>query len=1453
MPDKIDALVELQQDNNQIVPEGLALVSSPLLPTRPLSDRISNFDENVYDLSPESHLRKFLSALLGDAGVGALRKSMLLRRFSQTLHGTNFYDLDRFYGALFNVERSVRERLAFNPVKDVATLPEWETEYYKDSSYRSRLEQLGQAINAGATPLGMKLAAEALLSAECSVFEMWRYEDSPTSYAADLGKTGSRREFVIRASRDITPEERLFLLRVLERIKPADSVITIDTGGINNLEEQAISNIWSDSQKWEIFSRVTDREVGGTTPYGSGTNDVIELPRPPLTGYEGEAWSYRSDVLEVNAYTTQNPSTPNFQRVEFITPTGEQFFRDYLPSQALFSSQALLSGRLANDGVTVIHPFAQYGDLTKIYFDHIDADSMLAALEALNEPVLLPSSQDFWSTPARAQESDVEEVIEVALAAPRLINQMSFDVANFPQRVKAQVLTRTGWEEIGQFAITESLPSTINTLPSNIIVHPQHNGPGHWKRIRFRLGPALYQRVRIILVRSEGQAPTDVLGNAIPYSLGVRHLEIGYRVRTPSDVPYLGRGSEETPVGSSIDRLETPVEFLYRPYRATNALDDDTTVWKSEPQPVKNAVVNLYVETRSADGEAEKVDRFFLDPAVTGPTFSLYSSNDEPDGDTLASEQVISPVITGEVESIGSVSPPYINFDNDAPAYFDISNQKIQLDPNKAWWIGATVLPANSATDIFNHPIISFGQNELAFTQDALTFTTNSLDSGAADVISVPADHSEFATVNFVLAHIPQGFVLDKSKVDFPGGLYNVIEEDLGFYQNLEEYNYEDLETFGGGPLRTIDKPGLYLFYRRTGQPPVSAYLGNVEKLSSFSTIRVGGSLVDETAIGGMRLRRIVIKEEPLRPTTVSDFFGTSQEFVIPPVFPSNGEQDRTRNAILRIVPTWPLDQEFDRIIVWGGPRDLNALRRWRPVGLSFRLTKGLIRFPAKKAKYWKFEFTNLVGKPYENLLVSSGAPTRTVKIHPIPPSRDAALPRSLASDLDFQNLVRRIVAGLREQTVTRQTDIRIQQVLNEYRITPLQLLTALDANTARRLRERSWVYGWEDHHIAPYSYSFEREGVHEYDILEIEHHTNVAYYVGVRYIQAFKIDEFAESDELFYRDILVDDDVVDSSNWTITEDGWFASAAGAQALSKAYESFTDVEAVQVAAQRSDARQILADQDFRNLVPGYNFDGSLNWELFGTAILNYLTDTNTVEVRRFISGSYLNLEQDLGFYINLEDYTYEGLEALGLGLSGGIQSELQNLSTSGRYYAACKLTVDRAPTVPLWLQVVDENDNVLGEQSFLPQQGERTVFWFPYFSFTPPDKARVRLIQKLPSEDVWRVSSIALFDTRVVIEFSNDDGVTWVQADIVANNPYGLVSFPQPGRRVRWRVTSCCPNSYLGSLSFRPWYRGQLPTPINAEHRGGNMTPDDFERSIDNDPDFKRWALPVPAWWVLGS
>jgi hypothetical protein len=585
----------------------------------------------------------------------------------------------------------------------------------------------------------------------------------------------------------------------------------------------------------------------------------------------------------------------------------------------------------------------------------------------------------------------------------------------------------------------------------------------------------------------------------------------------------------------------------------------------------------------------------------------------------------------------------------------------------------------------------------------------------------------------------------------------------------------------------------------------------------------------------------------------VSDFFSVSEQFVIPPEFPSNGDTDKTVNAILRIVPTWALDEEFDRVIVWGGPRDLNALRNWRPVGLSFRLTKGLIRFPAKKAKYWKFEFTNLVGRPYENLLVSSGAPTRKVKVHPIPPSRDAALPRSLASDLDFQNLVRTIVAGLREQVIRRQTDIRVQQALNEYRITPLQLLTALDANAARRLRERSWVYGWEDHHIAPYSYSFERAGVHKYDVLEIEHHTNVAYYVGLRYIQAFKIDEFAQSDESFYRDILVDDDVVDTSNWVTTDEGWFAAQAGAEAVSKAYESFTDVEAVQVAAQRSDARQILADQDFSNLVPGYNFDGSLNWELVGTALLTYIPDTRTVEVQRFISGSYLNLEQDLGFYINLEDYTYEGLEALGIGLAGGIRSELQNLSNSGRYYAACRVNVDRVPRTPLWLQVIDENDNVLAEQSFVPQQGEQTVFWFPYYSLTPPEKARVQLIQKLPSDDLWRVSSIALFDTRVVIEFSNDDGETWVPADIVANNLYGLVSFPEPGRNVRWRVTSCCPNSYLGSLSFRPWYRGQLPVQVNSEHRGGNLTPDDFERSIENDPDFKRWALPIPAWWVLSG
>lgn len=104
-------LMNVQMATNVPQPSSdvFSIISDPLLPDRRVVDRIGNMDPEIYDLRETSNLMKFISALLGGAGVGGLRKQTVVARLENSFATTHFLDLDRFYGALFGIVRTNAE------------------------------------------------------------------------------------------------------------------------------------------------------------------------------------------------------------------------------------------------------------------------------------------------------------------------------------------------------------------------------------------------------------------------------------------------------------------------------------------------------------------------------------------------------------------------------------------------------------------------------------------------------------------------------------------------------------------------------------------------------------------------------------------------------------------------------------------------------------------------------------------------------------------------------------------------------------------------------------------------------------------------------------------------------------------------------------------------------------------------------------------------------------------------------------------------------------------------------------------------------------------------------------------------------------------------------------------------------------------------------------------------
>lgn len=197
-PIRQQSLLQTQYDPSSPSVPQLRRGTNLLVPDYRAEDRLSHFPSDLYDLRPQSHLVRFLKALLGDAGAGHVRKRYLIARLQQAMRSTHFYDLDRFYGALFGAQRLRVERLPLNPMTSLATSDEWDQIHAADTSYRERIHALAKAIPLGATVPGMKTAAEAITSVSCEVTETWRLMD----YARKHGYR-TKDDIVVRRWREV--------------------------------------------------------------------------------------------------------------------------------------------------------------------------------------------------------------------------------------------------------------------------------------------------------------------------------------------------------------------------------------------------------------------------------------------------------------------------------------------------------------------------------------------------------------------------------------------------------------------------------------------------------------------------------------------------------------------------------------------------------------------------------------------------------------------------------------------------------------------------------------------------------------------------------------------------------------------------------------------------------------------------------------------------------------------------------------------------------------------------------------------------------------------------------------------------------------------------------------------------------------------------------------------------
>lgn len=1133
--------------------------------------------------------------------------------------------------------------------------------------------------------------------------------------------------------------------------------------------------------------------------------------------------------------------------------------------------------------------------MAPIYVDGAPLDSLVDALDR-NHEILnaqrLESAGQFWSTPPRADHDDTREVFEVRLNAVKKINSISLEVPHFPHRsyVFYQDHRTKEWKPVithehRQFIIrmNYSFPAVISPHPRGFrpAPHPQHYGYGHWTGPRHqKIKPIRTSAFRVIQVRHRSdKTPRNPRGKKVPYSLGVRRFDIGYRVTGKRDVPQGARHpvviTERDTFTTTTDMLGSQVAVSVRENRASDLRRG--ALWRCEPQPIPQAVVNLYVDARDEYGDAQVIDRFTLDPITTGVHLNLYYSADEQDPDHFAASD--NPLGFPLTRSAGAEAVRSTATGLRFPAgigYVDIDNQAVQFDNRKPFWAGLVFAPQFPSTEVQRHVLLDNGALRLEWDGTALAVTL---------------------------------------------GDATVLVSDLTFERNQQ---LTLVVGFDGTYLSVYDGT------TELTQAVVDNPRGRAPKTSTGmkTPIRLGGLLVgddQDPGWGDFRLEALVLKREvPPGAATYDAFFASPSDYLVEAEFVDD-DQHTADNSLLRYAPFFATagEESVNPLGFVGGPGNQYEDLTWTPISRDYKLHQGTIVFPPVTARFFKFEFTHLSPQPYDDF-----APiTRKVRVfpsatyHPVPSVSASGNTAGGGAKVSIQAATTPQYAD----QVRLWTNVPSPQDVGTYR--PTEAYFSNDPLTQLRLRGRSLYYSlfqWHHPRSAP---RFVDVTKHVYQHVEISHTQRIGYFVGLKSLQMHRLDYAVDDDTEQYLETFADTTNLARTEEGLVDSGWnigegFLSSPEEMGLgqvvatSKTFASRRKVTAIQFATQQTPPVQLLPDADFEDTA-------LVNWRAYGDTTLTpseeFTTDIGTmVQVDRNAEANFWGtIEARYETWDAIENSdpdprypTWDDIEIVENGVPfGGIETaEPVIVSDTGRLYAAARVYAPEALGAPLYVQIVGEDGSIISSEAIEVGAGQ-VAEWYTSYTVgeggeevlltwdqiedgwpTPDNDTSIptwddleekgawnqidvsaatlvgpvtaRIVQADPTTDTFFVDNLSLYDDAIVWEFSNDDGQNWYPVYDIRNDPQGVFTFPDEvydehdttaGRALRWRVSANRGGQRISSLAIRPWYdslSSSVPHRETIQGGGPNQALIDHYPPIEDDPHWKVWHKPIPEeWW----
>lgn len=1098
---------------------------------------------------------------------------------------------------------------------------------------------------------------------------------------------------------------------------------------------------------------------------------------------------------------------------------------------------------------------------------------------ALNERLLGGQRQAnenrFWSTPPRSGDDRIREVYTLLLNTTQEINYVSLELARFPHRVWLQYLDDASGDWLPvldlhtaapvSFTLTDSLPAKFLALSDSTgKTHPQHYGAGHWVAFKSTFRTVKSSRFRLVMARIPGVFPLDRSGAAAPYPLGVRNMYLGFDATDYNLIPRLPfvSDTEHKPFAASVDMLRSRLSYALRENKAYNVLTGG--VWRSAPQPIRNAVVNFYVDARDENGLPQVIDRFFLDPLYTGPKINLYYSHEsKAQIGAEASDRPLLEEVTADVNVDPSGTGLLMA---DAAGTIAIDNARIRFDPTSPWWIGLTFQPQFASDEPYDHSVLSMGANNQfgVWTDGVLTFGWSGINQA------------------WVMTFADQTFYLN----------------DLFVAGQQVSYVLAFDGAQAGVFLSTNLDPDTYF--------PAHAWNGQMPPSITIGMNDSSHPLVDGLPGQNIRLINLVMKNDGGSLGDYQTYLLDPYNYVVKKAYPYE-DDNSTNGSLLRFddaFKTIDVETNLGFLGFVGEPLVDYEAMTWTPVNRDYEARRGYMSFNPVKATAFKFEFYDLSPQNYDSQTVL----TRTVRLFPInTPTFEPRRPtiRPLDSTKSGAGVAFSVDGSATGGAFTDADTIGAQREGNPIPdFSPTEAMYAEDPIIAERIRlggsSTNYMRWLED----PVRFRFSGPIVHYYRYVDVRHDHRVAFFAGLKQLQMYRLDYTAEDDtdqmlEVFHDDIHFgpSEGFPSVLNFLagsgLYSDQDTSSTVVESMSSKTFASKRVVRAVQFATTQSDAYQMLENPDFD--------DTSLSgWAPIGGAVIASdptfnSTIGSTVRVTR---SAFLNTwDQVENLFPTWDSFpvgmTWDGLsgDVISPEPTGGITStDFQTPSPIGRLYAAVRVYSPETLTHPLSLQIINQEGRVLAEADKKINAGSVTEWYVGYTigeggatdghtwdevealfatwddiegqpwsivessTLSLTGNIGARLIQKESSDDTWYVDNLSLFDDPIVWDFSADGGVTWWPAFDIRNNPRGVFVFPEPGRSLRWRVRIGRGGAWVSAIDIRPMFselQMGIPYREGVEHGNGNVAHWDHYNPILVDARFKMWDKPVPEWWYF--